>query len=100
MRGRVASVQSVYRSGALMEQHDDFKERPYFVAIRAKLGETLRERHDLMEPLAPRLLELLAELDPRAYVRENTENKLYAQVDDCVAAMVQAAGKKPREREA
>jgi hypothetical protein len=32
----------------VMEQHDDFKERPYFVAVRAKLGEAIRENHDLI----------------------------------------------------
>jgi hypothetical protein len=61
-------------------------------AIRAKLGETLRERHDLVEPLTPRLLELLAQLD----IRERTKAKLYAEVDECVAAMVSAANRKPR----
>jgi hypothetical protein len=61
-------------------------------AIRAKLGETLRERHDLVEPLTPRLLELLAQLD----IRERTEAKLYAEVDECVAVMVSAANGKPR----
>jgi hypothetical protein len=49
-----------------MEQHDDFRERPYFVAVRAKLGEALREKYDLMEPLSPGLLELLAQLDSSA----------------------------------
>jgi hypothetical protein len=50
-----------------MEQHDDFKERPYFVAVRAKLGEALREKHDLMEPLAPGLFELLAQLQQSSH---------------------------------
>jgi hypothetical protein len=67
MRGRVAAVQLVH-SGAVMEQHGDFKERPYFVAVRAKLGEALGEKHDLMEPLAPGLLELLAQLDTSIHV--------------------------------
>jgi hypothetical protein len=80
-----------------MEQHDDFKERPYFVAVRAKLGEALRERHDLMEPLAPGLLELLAQLDTSIRVRQTTEAKLYAEIDECVAAMVGAANRKPRQ---
>ena len=71
----------------------DFRDGRYDGAIRAKLGETVRERHDLMEPLAPRLLELLAQLD----IRERTETELYAEVDECVAAMVCAANRKPRE---
>jgi len=75
----------------------DFRNSRYGGAIRAKLGETLRERHDLGEPLAPRLLELLAQLDTSIHVRERTEAKLYAEVDECVAAMVCAANRKPRE---
>jgi hypothetical protein len=77
----------------------DFRDSRYGGAIRAKLGETLRERHDLVEPLAPRLLELLAQLDISVHVRETTEAKLYAEVDQCVAAMVRAAGRKPGKPE-
>jgi hypothetical protein len=98
-RDRVTAKQSVSRSDAVMEQHDDFKERPYFVAVRAKLGEALRERHDLMEPLAPGLLELLAQLDTSIHVRQKTEAKLYAEIDECVSAMVCAAKRKPSEPE-
>ena len=75
----------------------DFRHSRYDGAIRAKLGETLRERHDLVEPLAPRLLELLAQLNTSFYVRERTEAKLYAEVEECIAAMVRAANRKPRE---
>jgi hypothetical protein len=77
----------------------DFRYGRYDGAIRATLGKTLRERHDLMEPLAPRLLELLAQLDTSIHVRQCTEAKLYAEVDECVAAMVCAANRKPREPE-
>jgi hypothetical protein len=77
----------------------DFRDSRYAGAIRAKLGETLRERHDLVEPLAPRLLELLAQLNISVHVRETTEAKLYAEVDECVAAMVCAANRKLREPE-
>jgi hypothetical protein len=82
------------RSGGVMEQHD-FKERPYFVAVRTKLGEAFREKHDLMEPLAPGLLELLAQLDTSIHLRQTTESKLYAEIDECVAAMVGAGKRKP-----
>jgi hypothetical protein len=74
----------------------DFSDSRYDGAVRAKLGKALRKRHDLREPLAPRLLELLAQLDTSFHVRERREAKLYAEVDDCVATMVQAAGGKPR----
>jgi hypothetical protein len=77
----------------------DCRDSRYDGAIRAKLGEALREKHDLMEPLAPRFLELLAQLDTSIHVRETTEAKLYAELDECVAAMVCAANTKPREPE-
>jgi hypothetical protein len=73
----------------------DFRNSRYDGPVRAELGATLQERHDLKEPLAPRLLELLAELGTT--VRETEEAKLYAEVDECVAAMVCAANRKPRE---
>ena len=75
----------------------DFRLSRYDGAVRAKLGETLRERHDLKEPFAPRLLELLAQLGTTVHVREAEEAKLYAEVDDCIAAMVCVANRKPRE---
>jgi hypothetical protein len=77
----------------------DLRDSRYDKAIRTKLGDGLRERHDLMEPLAPRLLELLAELKTSLDVRQTTEAKLYAEVDECIAAMVCAANRKPREPE-
>jgi hypothetical protein len=52
----------------------------YDGAIRAKLGATFREQHDLMEPMAPRLLELLAQLDTGVRVHETAEPKLDADV--------------------
>jgi hypothetical protein len=72
---------------------NDFRLSRYDGAVRAKLGETLRERHDLKEPFAPRLLELLAQLGTTVHVREAEEAKLYAEVDDCIAAMVCVAAR-------
>jgi hypothetical protein len=69
----------------------------YDGAIRARLGEALRERHDLLEPLEPRLLELLAQLDTSVRLRETAKAKLYADVDECIAALVNAAHRKPHE---
>ncbi len=69
----------------------------YDRAIRARLGEALRERHDLLEPLEPRLLELLAQLDTGVRLRETAKAKLYADVDECIAALVNAAHRKPHE---
>jgi hypothetical protein len=92
-------IQPRATSSVMKQQRDadgrntgDFRNSRYGGAIRAKLGETLRKRHDLVEPLTPRLLELLAQLD----IRERTEAKLYAEVDECVAVMVSAANGKPR----
>jgi hypothetical protein len=66
-------------------------------AIRAKLGQSLRERHDLTEPLPQSLVELLGQLNASVRARESNEGRLYAAVDECVAAMVEAASRKPGE---
>jgi hypothetical protein len=58
-----------------------------------KLGKALREQHHLMEPLPPRLVELLGRLEAGAGVRETARARLYAAVDECVAAMVEAASR-------
>jgi hypothetical protein len=100
-------IQPCVTSSAMKQQQhgagpgtSNFRDSRYDGAIRATLGKTFRERHDLMEPLAPRLLELLAQLDISVHVRETTEAELYAEVDECVAAMVRAANRQPREPEA
>jgi hypothetical protein len=71
----------------------DFRESRYDGAVRAKLGKALREQHDLMEPLPPGLVELLGRLEAGAGVRETARARLYAAVDECVAAMVEAASR-------
>jgi len=74
-----------------MQQHNhDFINR-HLAAVRAKLAEGLRARHDLMEPLAPRLVELLQQLDAGALDRETTRARLYADLEEGVAAMVHSA---------
>jgi hypothetical protein len=75
----------------------DFRDSRNDGAIRAKLGQALREQHDLMEPLPPGLVELLGRLEAGAGVRETPRARLYAAVDECVAAMVCAAQRKPRK---
>src|ERR1700674_2234546 len=82
-RGRVTvlfGLTAVY--GATMQRHEDLRAPPYSAAIRTKLGEALRERYGLMEPLAPGLVELLDRLDARALARETAMAKLYAEVDE------------------
>jgi hypothetical protein len=77
----------------------DFRDSRYDGAIRATLGEALRKQHDLMEPLPSGLVELLVRLEAGAGVRETAGARLYAAVDDCEAAMVEAASRKPGELE-
>jgi hypothetical protein len=76
--GRVATI--------MKHQHDDFRQSQ-FGAIRTKLGKVLREQYDLTEPPPQSLVELLRQLDARV-TRETTEARLYAAVDECVAAIV------------
>jgi len=77
----------------------DFKERQ-FGAIRTKIGEALRAQYDLMEPPPRSLVDLLRKLEIRECAREITEARLYAEIDGCVAAMVRAANRKPRDPQA
>jgi hypothetical protein len=73
----------------------DFRDSRYDGAIRTMLGEALRRRYDLMEPLPQGLVELLGQLDARVHVGDPTQAKLDAEADEWVAAMVWAAGRKP-----
>jgi hypothetical protein len=43
----------------MQHQHADFRD-----AMRANLGQALREQHDLTEPLPQGLVELLGQLEP------------------------------------
>jgi len=80
-----------------MQRHEELRAPPYSAAIRTKLGEALRERYDLREPLAPGLVELLGRLDGRVLARETAMAKLYAEVDEAVATIVRDANQKRRE---
>ncbi len=80
-----------------MQQHTDHLGERRLAAVRAKLGEGLRAEHDLMEPLAPRLVELLQQLDARARERESTEARLHAEVEESIAALIRLAPRRPGE---
>jgi hypothetical protein len=67
----------------------------YLRPIRAKIGEGLREKYDLMETVPQSLVALLRQLETGADVRDTTRARLYAEVDECLAEMVRVAGKKP-----
>lgn len=103
--GRVAPTHPAPRNEWRMKQRQDgagpstsdFRDSRNDGAIRAKLGQALREQHDLMEPLPAGLVELLGRLEAGAGVRETPRARLCAAVDECVAAMVEAASRKPGE---
>ena len=77
-----------------MQQHDHDLRNKHLAAVRAKLGEGLRARHDLMEPLAPRFVELLQRLDASTVHRET---RLYADLDEGAAVLAHSASRKPGE---
>jgi hypothetical protein len=67
-----------------MAQFKDYSRDPgYSRAIRMKIGDGLREQHDLTEPLPHSLLALLKRLETRVA----TQERLYAAVEAGVAAM-------------
>jgi hypothetical protein len=76
---------------------DHLRDPTYLQPIRTKLGEALREQYNLMDPTPPSLPELLSKLENSAHVRDITRGRLYAEIDECVAALVNAANRKPRE---
>jgi hypothetical protein len=78
-------------------KHMRISERLISEAIRTKLGAALREQYDLTEPPGQSLIDLLRKLEIREGAREMTEARLFAEVDECVAAMVEAANGKPRK---
>jgi hypothetical protein len=95
--GRVVLVHSALSIAISMKhQYDDFR-ASHFKAIRTRLGAALREQYDLTEPPAQSLIDLLRKLEISKCARETTEARLYAEVDECVAAMVQTANRKPRK---
>jgi hypothetical protein len=83
----------------MKHRQDDFTQSQ-FRAIRTKLGEALREQHDLTESTPKGLVELLCKLEIRESAREISEARLYAEVDACVAVMVRAANRKPSSEQA
>jgi hypothetical protein len=83
----------------MKHRHDHFTQSQ-FRAIRTKLGEALRERHDLMESTPKGLVELLRKLEISEGAHEISEARLYAEVDACVAEMVRAANRKPSSEQA
>jgi hypothetical protein len=78
---------------------DHLSDPAYSSAIRTKLGDALRDQYDLMEPVPPSLVELLAQLNTSVRHREARAAKLYAEFDECVSALVSAANRQPREPE-
>jgi hypothetical protein len=70
-------------------------EKSTLAAVQAKLAEDLRAQHDLVEPLAPRLEELLKQLEAKTLERETADARLYAELEESIAALIHAAPRKP-----
>jgi hypothetical protein len=85
------------QSIAISMKHMRISERVISEAIRTKLGAALREQYDLTEPPGQSLIDLLRKLEIRQCAHEMTEARLYAEVDECVAAMVETANRKPHK---
>jgi hypothetical protein len=78
-----------------MAQFRDYLRDPgYFRAVRTKIGNELREQHDLTEPLPQSLLALLKQLERRVEV-DDTGERLYAAVEESLEAMVRLHRKNP-----
>ena len=73
-------------------QDDDFRDN--LAAVQAKLAEDLRAQHDLLEPLVPRLEELLKQLEAKVLERETADARLYAELEESIAALIHAAPRK------
>jgi hypothetical protein len=86
---------SLSQSIAITMKHMRISERLISEAIRTKLGAALREQYDLTEPPGQSLIDLLRKLEIRQCAREMTEARLSTEVDECVAALVETANRKP-----
>jgi hypothetical protein len=64
----------------------------YFRAMRETLGDELRQQYEVTGPAPQGLVELLDQLDTR--VREATRERLYSAVEQSLAAMARAGGRK------
>ena len=84
-----------YLSIAISMKHMPILEQVISDAIRTRLGAALREQYDLAEPPGQS-----RKLESRECARETTEARLYPEVDDSVATLVEAANSKPRKRQA
>ncbi len=77
-----------------MQQHNDHFPDNHLAAVRKRLAAGLRAKHDLMEPLGPRLEELLKQLEAKTLERETVEARLYAELEESIAALIHAAPRK------
>jgi hypothetical protein len=72
--------------------------RPHYLArIRSDIGAALRREAGLVEqPTPPNLMELLRELEARVR-RDTTRERLFVDVDACIADLLRAVGREPQE---
>jgi hypothetical protein len=74
-------------------QDDHFRDN-HLASFQAKLAEDLRAQHDLLQPLPPRLKDLLKQLEAKARERETADARLYAELEESIAALIHAAPRK------
>ena len=75
----------------MLRFRDHLRDPGYFRDIRKPVGDELREQHDLTEPLPQSLLALLKQLETRVEIEE----RLYAAVEQSLAAVAHLARRHP-----
>jgi len=78
----------------LKPRDDGLRASQHSGAVRTKLGEALRERYDLMEPLPHGIGVLLGQLDAVAHARDVGQARLHAELEEGIEAMAHAANRK------
>jgi hypothetical protein len=78
-----------------MQQRNDHFRDNHLAAVRTRLAEGLRAEHDLMEPLGPRVAELLKQLEAKTLERETAQARIYAELEESIAALIHSAPRKP-----
>jgi hypothetical protein len=85
MKDASARCGPLVMGSAMRQQNENLRDGRFDGAIRTKLGEALRQHYDLMEPMPQGILELVRELDTRGHTA--TRERLFAEVERCLAAM-------------
>jgi hypothetical protein len=78
----------------MLRFRDHLTDPGYFRDVRKRVGDELREQHDLTGPLPQSLLGLLKQLDIRVE-NDATRERLFAAVEQCLAAMAHLERRNP-----